>query len=129
MVDVSYSWTRISTDHILRAVPPSPTRRYGHTMVAYDRFLYVFGGAADHTLPNDLHCYDLDTNTWSIVKVTADSEVPSGRLFHASAVVDGAMYIFGGTVDNNIRSGEMYRFKVQKYLFNRVHIELQLIRM
>ena len=22
------------------------------------------------------------------------------------------MYIFGGTVDNNIRSGEMYRFQV-----------------
>lgn len=106
------SWTRISTDHILRAVPPSPTRRYGHTMVAYDRHLYVFGGAADHTLPNDLHCYDLDTNTWSIVDVTSDSRVPSGRLFHASAVVDSAMYIFGGTVDNNIRSGDIYRFKV-----------------
>lgn len=81
-------------------------------MVAYDRHLYVFGGAADHTLPNDLHCYDLDTNTWSIIDVNEDSEVPSGRLFHASAVVDGAMYIFGGTVDNNIRSGEIYRFKV-----------------
>lgn len=97
-------------------------------MVAYDRFLYVFGGAADHTLPNDLHCYDLDTNTWSIVNVTADSEVPSGRLFHASAVVDGAMYIFGGTVDNNIRSGEMYRFKVKKYSVNQVDVELHLLR-
>ncbi|XP_065220593.1 leucine-zipper-like transcriptional regulator 1 isoform X1 [Planococcus citri] len=108
-------WTRISTDHILRAVPPSPTRRYGHTMVAYDRHLYVFGGAADHTLPNDLHCYDLDTNTWSIVQVTQNSYVPSGRLFHASAVVDGAMYIFGGTIDNNIRSGEIFRFKFSQY--------------
>ncbi len=119
-----YSWTRLSTDHILRAVPPSPTRRYGHTMVAFDRYLYVFGGAADHTLPNDLHYYDLDTNTWSIVNVTADSEVPSGRLFHASAVVDGAMYIFGGTVDNNIRSGEIYRFKVSNFFYSPVTIKL-----
>lgn len=49
------SWTRISTEHILRGAPPPPTRRYGHTMVAFDRHLYVFGGAADSTLPNDLH--------------------------------------------------------------------------
>ncbi|XKL64726.1 hypothetical protein PGB90_004812 [Kerria lacca] len=108
-------WTRISTDHILQAVSPPPTRRYGHTMVAYGRHLYVFGGASDYRLPNDLHCYDLDTNTWSIVAVAPDSNMPSGRLFHASAVVDGAMYMFGGTVDYNIRSCELYKFRFSSY--------------
>ena len=108
-----FRWTRISTEHILRSAPPPPARRYGHTMVAFDRHLYVFGGAADSTLPNDLHCYDLDTQTWSIVTPSPDSQVPSGRLFHATAVVKDAMYIFGGTVDNNVRSGEMYMFQVQ----------------
>lgn len=39
-------------------------------------------------------------------------QMPSGRLFHAAAVIQDAMYIFGGTVDNNVRSGEMYRFQV-----------------
>lgn len=39
--------------------------------------------------------------------------MPSGRLFHAAAVISDAMYIFGGTVDNNVRSGEMYRFQVR----------------
>lgn len=48
------TWSRISTEHILRGAPPPPPRRYGHTMVAFDRHLYVFGGAADSTLPNDL---------------------------------------------------------------------------
>lgn len=42
----------------------------------------------------------------------AESNVPSGRLFHASTVIGDAMYIFGGTVDNNVRSGEMFRFQV-----------------
>lgn len=107
-----FSWTRISTEHILRGAPPPPTRRYGHTMVGFDRHLYVFGGAADSTLPNDLHCFDLDTQTWSIITLAHDSKVPSGRLFHACAVVSEAMYVFGGTVDNNVRSGEMYRFQV-----------------
>lgn len=38
------TWVKISMAHILRAAPPLPTRRYGHTMVSYDRHLYVFGG-------------------------------------------------------------------------------------
>ncbi|XP_044740473.1 leucine-zipper-like transcriptional regulator 1 isoform X2 [Chrysoperla carnea] len=109
------AWTRISTEHILRGAPPPPARRYGHTMVAFDRHLYVFGGAADSTLPNDLHCYDLDTQTWSVIMPAIESHIPTGRLFHAAAVIGDAMYIFGGTVDNNVRSGEMFRFQFSSY--------------
>ncbi|XP_018565160.1 leucine-zipper-like transcriptional regulator 1 [Anoplophora glabripennis] len=109
------TWTRISTEHILRGAPPPPARRYGHSMVAFDRHLYVFGGAADATLSNDLHCFDLDSQTWSVILPDVESFVPSGRLFHAAAVVGDAMFIFGGTVDNNVRSGEMYRFQFSSY--------------
>ncbi|XP_052834054.1 leucine-zipper-like transcriptional regulator 1 [Octopus bimaculoides] len=108
-------WTIISTEHILRGAPPPPEKRYGHTMVAYDRHLYVFGGATGQTLPNDLHCFDLDSQTWSVIEPSRDSQVPTGRLFHAAAVVADAMYIFGGTVDNNVRSGEIYRFQFSSY--------------
>lgn len=108
-------WTRISTEHILRGAPPPPARRYGHTMVSFDRHLYVFGGAADSALSNDLHCYDLDTQTWNVILPSTDSQVPPGRLFHAAAVIGEAMLIFGGTVDNNIRSAEMYRFQFSSY--------------
>lgn len=109
------TWVRISTEHILRGAPPPPEKRYGHTMVSFDRHLYVFGGATGQTLPNELHCYDLDSQTWSVIEPSADSQVPSGRLFHAAAVVKDAMYIFGGTVDNNVRSGEIYRFQFSSY--------------
>ena len=44
-----------------------------------------------------------------------DSQPASGRLFHAAAVVGDAMFVFGGTIDNNIRSGEMYRFQFSSY--------------
>lgn len=44
-------------------------------MVAFDRHLYVFGGAADNTLPNELHCYDVDFQTWEVVQPSSDSEV------------------------------------------------------
>ncbi|KAL4224359.1 Leucine-zipper-like transcriptional regulator 1 [Mactra antiquata] len=108
-------WTRISTEHILRGSPPPPEKRYGHTMVAFDRHLYVFGGATGQTLPNDLHSFDLDSQTWSIVEPSGESMIPAGRLFHAAAVVTDALYVFGGTVDNNVRSGEMYRFQFSSY--------------
>ncbi|KAL7302640.1 hypothetical protein TKK_0004702 [Trichogramma kaykai] len=41
-------------------------RRSKHTVVAYKDAIYVFG-TADSTLPNDLHCYDLDTQTWHVI--------------------------------------------------------------
>jgi len=50
-------------------------------MVAFDRHLYVFGGAADNTLPNELHCYDVDSQTWEVIQPSPDSEVKrSARL-------------------------------------------------
>jgi Galactose oxidase, central domain len=52
---IVFRWRRISNEHILRGGLP-PSRRYGHSMVSHDRFLYVFGGAADNNLPNDIHC-------------------------------------------------------------------------
>lgn len=88
-------------------------------MVTHDRFLYVFGGSADSTLPNDLHCYDLDSQVWSNIIPESDSQIPSGRVFHAAAVIGDAMYVFGGTVDNNVRSGDMYRFQVSHRLYIR----------
>jgi hypothetical protein len=83
-------------------------------MVTHDRFLYVFGGAADSTLPNDIHCFDLDSHIWSVIIPAMDSQCPSGRLFHASAVINDSMYVFGGTIESggmNIRSGDMYKFQ------------------
>lgn len=49
-------------------------------MVAFDRHLYVFGGAADNTLPNELHCYDVDFQTWEVVQPSSDSEVSPDRV-------------------------------------------------
>ncbi|KAJ6635081.1 Leucine-zipper-like transcriptional regulator 1 like [Pseudolycoriella hygida] len=109
------TWRRITNEHIVSITPERPARRYGHTMVTYDRFLYVFGGSADSTLPNDLHCYDLDSQVWSTIIPESDSQIPSGRVFHAAAVIRNGMYVFGGTIDNNVRSGDMYRFQFSSY--------------
>lgn len=82
-------------------------------MTHHDRFLYVFGGSADNTLPNDVHCYDLDAQIWSVIKPEPDADVPAGRVFHSAAIIKDAMYIYGGC-EMNVRSCEMYRFQVPK---------------
>lgn len=50
-------------------------------MVCYDSKLYVFGGAADNTLPNDLYCYDIDQKVWSIIQPAPDSQVEVKRMY------------------------------------------------
>ena len=41
--------------------------------------------------------------------------MPCGRLFHHADVIDNRMYIFGGTIDNNVRSGELYYLTFSNY--------------
>lgn len=62
-----------------------------------------------------LFSFDLDTTTWSVVKPSSESDIPSGRLFHTAAVIGDQMYIYGGTVDNNVRSSELFRFQFSCY--------------
>jgi len=104
-------WFRIRTEHQVQASAP-PQRRYGHTMVAYRRSLYVYGGAADGILDNEVHCFDVDSHTWGVISPTESSDVPCGRVFHSATVWNNCMYMFGGTIDSmSSRSGDLYRFR------------------
>lgn len=109
-------WVRIRTEHLLRGSPCPPQRRYGHTMVAYGRSLYVFGGAADGILDNEVHCFDVDSRMWSIIQPAEGSETPCGRVFHSAAVWYNGLYIFGGTVDSvSSRSGDLFCFSFSQF--------------
>lgn len=57
--------------------------------------------------------FDLSTRQWELVQPADPSDMPSGRLFHVATVVGDTMYIFGGTIDNNIRSSEIFKFQVE----------------
>ena len=88
--------------------------RYGHTMVEYHHRLYVFGGSvssATDSLATDLICFDLDHKSWEKVKPLPNSQCITGRLFHTAVVYNDRMYIFGGTVDTDRRSNELFAFK------------------
>lgn len=70
----------------------------GHSAVAYNGDLYVYGGQpVNSTTPpvNTLRKYTVATNTWSVV--TALGVTPTGRFYAASGLVDGKFYIAGGS--------------------------------
>ena len=109
-------WVRIRTEHLLHGSPCPPQRRYGHTMVTYGRCLYVFGGAADGILDNEVHCFDVDSRMWSIIPPAEGSDIPCGRVFHSAAVWCNGFYVFGGTVDTvSSRSGDLYCFSFSQF--------------
>ncbi len=113
-----HEWTRIRTEHLLGSSPSPPQRRYGHTMVAYRRCLYVYGGgAADGILDNDVHQFDVDSRTWSVMNPAESGQIPCRRVFHSAAVWNNGMYIFGGTVESSSanRSGDLYRFSLSTF--------------
>ena len=70
-----------------------------HTIVLQCQY-FVFS----LTLPSMFTC--------STSALDASVQVPSGRLYHASAVVKDAMYVFGGTVDHHVRRTDIYQFQV-----------------
>lgn len=106
-------WTRVITQQLLPGTCAPPARRYGHSMVAHERSkqLYVFGGCTADNLSQELHCFDLESCSWSVVPAAAGSQVPIGRVFHSAAVVGDAMYVFGGTGADNTRHSDLYRFQ------------------
>lgn len=60
----------------------------------------MFGGSAEITLPNYLHCHDLDSR--SVIEPKEESYIPLGHVFHSMSVIKDTMYIFGGTIDDNV---------------------------
>ena len=67
-----------------------PTVLYPMIFIGSTKFLYWFKLISLH-FPVNVFSFDLCTQTWSLITPSLDSVVPSGRLFHAAAVVGDGM--------------------------------------
>uniref|UniRef100_A0A1Q3G2U4 Putative host cell transcription factor hcfc1 n=1 Tax=Culex tarsalis TaxID=7177 RepID=A0A1Q3G2U4_CULTA len=74
--------------------PAVPFQRYGHTAVAYENKVYIWGGRNDEIVCDILYCYDTRTLKWSRPAVTGT--VPGARDGHSACIYGNRMYIFGG---------------------------------
>ncbi|KAJ2953641.1 hypothetical protein O0L34_g1253 [Tuta absoluta] len=83
-------------DHLRKTLP-----RFGHSLVADRRGLWMFGGySLSHGPLNDIRFFDTKNNTWMQVTVeaTPDAKMPEGRYFHAAEIYHSKqnIYIYGG---------------------------------
>ncbi|VDM93680.1 unnamed protein product [Onchocerca ochengi] len=106
-----YRWSRVitrifesqeSVDESERSFQPYgeiPTFREGHTVVAYDGMVYMWGGycVETRTLCSKMYCFDPENKTWSVIP--SRSETPPGRVRHTAVVYKNMMLIHGGQND------------------------------
>uniref|UniRef100_A0A182PA77 K Homology domain-containing protein n=1 Tax=Anopheles epiroticus TaxID=199890 RepID=A0A182PA77_9DIPT len=74
--------------------PEVPFQRYGHTAVAFENKVYLWGGRNDEIVCDILFCFDTRTRKWSRPSVTGT--VPGARDGHSACIYAERMYIFGG---------------------------------
>ena len=90
----------------------SPVPRIAHSQAVIGEKIYIFGGRQGITMEesplNDLHYFDVRTETWTEVQPKKGS-VPSPRSFHQMVSIDTSLFIFGGC-GNDGRMSDLYEF-------------------
>lgn len=72
--------------------------------------IYIFRGGDGRDYLNDLHTFNIITNTWKLVE--AEEDCPPPRANHCSAVVRNKLFIFGGW-DGVKRLNDLFAFDTE----------------
>lgn len=72
----------------------TPFQRYGHTVVAFGRYVYLWGGRNDEFACKILFRFDTKTLRWDTPQV--NGSIPGARDGHSAVVIRNKMFIFGG---------------------------------
>ncbi|KAK6104668.1 Kelch motif family protein [Brugia pahangi] len=94
-----------------------PSRSIGHTVVAYERKIFLWGGfQVSRRTTHQLFCYDTERHIWTTVSCTNAPPLP--RFGHTAVVYNDMMIIFGG-IDQNFSTPDhidVFNFKSQKWI-------------
>merc|ERR1711953_550530 len=77
-----------------------PYQRYGHTVSAHGKYIYLFGGYEETNYQFGLDVYSLDLVTMKWTLLRCRGEPPAYRDFHSATAIGDCMYVFGGRCDN-----------------------------
>ncbi|CAI5714673.1 unnamed protein product [Hyaloperonospora brassicae] len=115
----SYNFLTQTWTNVFVNAGQQPTSRYGHAAVVYNNAMYIFGGSDRHydrdslssrnsaeygrldagRYVNDMHSFNLETNSWSLIRATG--EVPYPREGASMIVYKQNCLMFGG-YDNDL---------------------------
>ncbi|KAJ3431264.1 leucine-zipper-like transcriptional regulator [Anaeramoeba flamelloides] len=92
-----------------------PDGRSNHGVVCYQKKIYLYGGRNSLTSRlNTLHCLDLSTNTWHLLKPTG-CQVPRVSAFSLTLdPVNGKIYLLGGVDHMNESLNTLYEYSIGK---------------
>jgi len=91
--------------HKINSEGHRPGARTGHTMCAFGKKVYLFGGIEAGLRMDTTHSYDVNTGHWLWWDVTGD--IPCNRSWHASACNEKFMYVQGGEAPYDKISADM----------------------
>jgi len=85
------------------------SKRFGHTSIVFDSKIWVIGGVEENqnggfNLKRDVW-FSADGATWSVANSGAQFE---GRTGHSSFVMNGKMWLIGGTIGSGIRANDIW---------------------
>uniref|UniRef100_A0AC34R7A6 Kelch domain-containing protein 3 n=1 Tax=Panagrolaimus sp. JU765 TaxID=591449 RepID=A0AC34R7A6_9BILA len=97
----------------LRSKKDAPNQRYGHTVVAYNNLIYLWGGRNDqYGSSSTLHEFNPATKKWRIVPT--EGYLPSARDGHSAVIWGSSMFIFGGfEYSSSLFSNDVYEFSFE----------------
>ncbi|ORX61572.1 galactose oxidase [Hesseltinella vesiculosa] len=87
-----------------------PTARSHHTALTLDGKMYIFGGNNGERCFNDLWCYDMMQQSWSLIE--AMGYIPCPRSHTSSVIIDGVIYVFGGKSQDGTDLNDLYGYRI-----------------
>ncbi|KAL6063436.1 protein kinase [Balamuthia mandrillaris] len=73
-----------------------PSHRCGHTATLWkEERIYIIGGRNKNSFFDDVHSFDIQTQTWREVEVQAGPR-PCKRCSHTASLLGNAIYVYGG---------------------------------
>ncbi|RMX57812.1 hypothetical protein pdam_00006739 [Pocillopora damicornis] len=88
-----------------------PSRRYGHSMIAYNSTLYIFGGRIGKKATNQLWSFDTEKLEWDLV--TSDGDSPLYVAGHTATLVDSTMIVLFGFGPNRGYTDRVQEFDLE----------------
>ncbi|GBM95091.1 Kelch domain-containing protein 3 [Araneus ventricosus] len=88
-------WTKIHYEETMDC----PQGCYGHSVVAYQHLIYLWGGQNVHGASNTLYCFNTKTLSWT--RPVTSGRFPKPTDGHSACVIGDHMYTFGGFEEEN----------------------------
>lgn len=86
----NHQWKQIIVDS-----NEKPIARYGHSVVVWNTYAFVFGGDDGKRSLNNTFRFSFETLEWKEIK--PKGTLPNSRYYHSAVLNNNTMLIYGGT--------------------------------